>query len=789
MRTVQQAFELALQQHQAGRLAEAEAIYQQILAAQPNHAEARHFLGVMAYQLGRHALAIEWIQQSIELNPNNATAHSNLGEAYRAIGRPDEAMAAYRRALELQPDHPQAPFNLANALREKSRFDEAITVCQRAFEFHPRAPVAHLSLGNILRDKGNLDEAIASYQRALAIHPGYAEAANNLGVALRKCGRLEEAVAACRHALEIKPGYAEASNNLGNALRDQGCLDEAVTAYRQAIEIDASLNRVQAGELRPNLAEAYLNLGAALGELRQLDAAIDACRRATELRPDLAEAHFNLGAALAERGELDAALAAYQRALELKPGDAQVHINIGNARKDQGQIAEAIAEFRRAQELDPVSIAAHCNVIFALHYDPDADARTIAKEHERWNQKICGPLIESVRPLANDRNAERPLRVGYVSGDFRDHVIGRNVRPLFRHHDHRNFQVFCYAGVARPDWLTAEFRERAECWRSSVGVKDEDLAAMIREDGVDILVDLAQHTAGNRLRMFAGRPAPVQVSFAGYPASAGVEAIQYRIGDRHLESETVALEMGDGSWEIGWKCEPELSTPISEFPPERVFLIDSFWCYDPCGVNLQPNALPAQANGWLTFGSLNNFCKINDSVLKLWARVLGMVKDARLVLLSARGSHRQRTLEMLAEAGVQGDRVEFIEPCARRAYLEVYQRLDMVLDPFPYNGHTTSLDALWMGVPVVSLAGATSVSRAGLSQLSNLGLRDLVAFSEDEYVDIAARLAHDLPRLAALRATLRARMEASVLMDAPRFARGIEAAYRAMWRQWCASGK
>jgi len=785
MMTAQQAFELALQHHQAGRLAEAEALYRQILTAQPGHAEAQHFLGVMAHQLGRHDLAAEWMQQSIAVNPRNPTALSNLAEAYRALGRLDEAIAACRRALELQPDHAQAPFNLANALREKGQLDDALAACRSALEFHPKAAVAHLCLGNVLRDKGDLDDAIAAYQRALALQPGYADAANNLGVTLRKCSRLDEAIAAFQRALEIKPAYAEASNNLGNALRDQGRLEEAVAAYHRAIEMDASANMARTGEFRLNLAEAYLNLGATLAELRQLDAAIDACRHATELRPDLAEAHLNLGAALAERDAPDAALAAYERALELNPTDAQVHISIGNAHKNQGQIDGAIAEYRRALQLDPDSVAARCNLIFTLQYHPGTDARVIAEEHERWNRQLCGPMIKSVRPSANDRDPERPLRVGYVSGDFRDHVVGRNIRPLLRHHDRRNFRVFCYAGVMRPDWLTAEFREGADGWHSTVGVKDEELADMIREDGVDILVDLAQHTAGNRLLMFAGRPAPVQVSFAGYPEGAGVEGIEHRISDRYLEAEMAdgKWQMADGKWQIARKRDPELGTATRE----QVHFIDCFWCYDPCGLQLLPNALPAQANGWLTFGSLNNFCKINDNVLKLWARVLGEVKESRLILLSARGSHRQRVIDLLAPAGVQAERVEFVEPCARHGYVELYQRLDIVLDPFPYNGHTTSLDALWMGVPVVSLAGERAVSRAGLSQLSNLGLQELMARSEEEYVEIASRLARDVPRLAELRQTLRARMEASVLMDGPRFAHSIEAAYRAMWRQWCAA--
>jgi len=287
------------------------------------------------------------------------------------------------------------------------------------------------------------------------------------------------------------------------------------------------------------------------------------------------------------------------------------------------------------------------------------------------------------------------------------------------------------------------------------------LAEMIREDRVDILVDCAQHMAGNRLPVFARRAAPVQVSFAGYPASTGLEGIGYRISDRHLEFES---EAGAA---------------------EQIFLLDSFWCYDPCGLEVAINALPAFEKGWVTFGSLNSFCKVNEPLLKLWARVLGGIKESRLLLLSPAGRHRQRINEILEREGIESCRVEFAEPCARQAYFELYHRLDIVLDSFPYNGHTTSLDALWMGVPVVSLAGQQSVSRAGWSQLSNLGLPELVAFSQEGYIQIATELAQDLPHLAALRASLRTRMQASPLMDAPRFARGIEVAYRAMWRQWC----
>jgi predicted O-linked N-acetylglucosamine transferase (SPINDLY family) len=334
-------------------------------------------------------------------------------------------------------------------------------------------------------------------------------------------------------------------------------------------------------------------------------------------------------------------------------------------------------------------------------------------------------------------------------------------------------------------------------------VGDERLDDMIRQDGVDILVDLSQHTGENRLPLFARSPAPVQVSFAGYPETSGVEAIGYRISDRRLEADASEIGIPFGRLragsdaEIGSAPRPALPSPISHSKPalnlsegsvERVFLIDSFWCYDPCGVDIGLNAPPARAGGYVTFGSLNNFCKINDRVLRLWAKILEQVKDSRLVLLSAFGSHRERTLELLRGEGIATDRVKFAQPRPRQDYLELYRGLDLVLDTFPYNGHTTSLDALWMGVPVVSLAGEYPVSRAGLSQLSNLGLSELVGYSEEDFIRIGVELAQDSSRLAELRATLRSRMESSVLMDAPRFARQIETAYRTMWRQWCMEG-
>jgi len=683
--TIPEAFQLAVQRHQAGRLAEAEALYRQILGGHPNHAGALHHLGVIAQQAGRHALAVDLICQSLAFESNNPVAHSNLGEAYRTLGLLDKAVAAYRRALELKPDYAAAHSNLAIALKAL----------------------------------GQLDEAIAEYRRALELKPDFPEAHNNLGVAYKARGNLEEAVAEYRHALELNPGYPEAHCNLGVALRERGQLDDAIAALRRALE----------------------------------------------LKPGFPEAYNHLGGALSDRGRHDEAIAAYGCALEFKPEYAEAHYNMGNALKEQGEFEEAMAEFRHALELRPDFVTAGSNLVYSLHFLPGFHDRTIADERPRWNRQFGEPLKPLIRPHANDRTVDRRLRVGYVSPDFRDHVVGRNLIPLFERHDGRNFEILCYSGVARPDGLTDEFRRRAHQWRSTVGVRDEELADRIRRDGVDILVDLTQHMAGNRLPMFAHKPAPVQVSFAGYPESTGLEAIKYRISDRYLEARSADEESRS---------------------KERLHLIESFWCYDPGGVEALPNPLPALETGRVTFGSLGNFRKVNGRTLKLWARALGSVKESRLLMWCPAGSHRQRTLEALEREGVESRRVEFVEFRPRREYLELYHRLDIVLDTFPYNGHTTNLDALWMGAPVVSLAGETPVSRAGLSQLTNLGLPEWVARSEMDYVNIAKSLADDLPRLAILRATLRERMETSVLMDAARFTLQVEQSYRDMWRAWCA---
>ena len=683
--TIQQAFELAVQHHQAGRLAEADALYRQILAAEPRHADAMHLLGVIAHQMGRNEAAVDLIRQAIALTPGSPEFHSNFGEVCRATGQLDQAIAAFRQAIALKPNNPEAHYNLGNALSDKGQVDEAIAAFRQAIALKPNFPEAHSNLGTTLLYKGQSDEAMAAYRQAVTLDLNLPEAHNNLGNILRDKGQIVEAIAAYRQAVALRLNYVEAHYNLGNALSDKGRLDEAIAAYRQAIN----------------------------------------------LKPDYAEAYSNMAIALRDKGQLDEALTAYRQAIALKPNYPE----------------------------------GHSNLLLALNYHPGFDAPAIAREQRLWNEQHAEPLRQYLQPHPNDRSPERRLRIGYVSPDFRAHIVGWNMLSLLAEHDRGLLEIFCYAEVAHPDAFTELLQGSAQHWRNTVGLTDEQLAARIRQDQIDILVDLALHTAHNRITVFARKPAPVQVTFAGYPGSTGLNTIDYRLSDPFLDP---------------------LGIDESLYSERTVRLPHSFWCYEPlhCG-DIPVNDLPATTNGFITFGCLNDFSKINAVVLRLWAKLLHALPSSRLLLLAPEGSHREHALGRLGQEGIAHERIEFIARQPRRNYLELYHRIDLGLDTLPYNGHTTSLDSFWMGVPVVTLVGQTIVGRAGLSQLMNLKLPELIAHTPDQYVEIATALANDLPRLSELRGALRARMEQSPLMGTPRFAREIETAYRTMWRKWC----
>ena len=816
--TASSLYDDAIALHRRGDLTAAEHAYRAALAVDPGEPRATQMLGVLAFQTGRAAEAVGLLERAVELSPGSAEAHGNLGLVLSAGGRTPDAIAAFRRAVALKPDFAEGHVNLGNSLRQvgdlagaAQAYGRAIDACptmsaahhclglllagtgdlagstaalRRACELNPGGGTEHLDLANTLLNAGDAPAAAAAYDRAAALLPASVDAWNGLGIALTRLGRCALAVQAFGKALGVCPESAEVYFNLALALTPMGRYADAIDVVRRAVglrptwpeawnnlglwlhkvgrqaEAADALSRAIAE--RPGYAEAHSNLGSVWRETGRLPEAADAYRRAIALRPDYAEAMSNLGSTLTQSGHVDEAIPVLRQALVLRPELTEAHNNLGNALKEVGDLDGTLACYARVAELRPDDAEADSNRVYTLLFHPAADAAAHRDAAVEWGRRHADPLTAAALPRVHVRASDRRLRVGYVAPDFREHCQSFFTLPLLSHHDRDRFEIVCYADVPSPDAVTRRIRGHVDGWRSTVGLADAALAEQVRADRVDVLVDLTVHMARHRLLAFARRPAPVQVTWLGYPGTTGVTAIDYRLSDPYLDAAGADRD--------------------ALYAERTIRLPDTFWCYDPL-TDGTPAAgdPPAAINGFVTFGCLNNFCKVSDGTLGLWAGVMAGVPGSRLLLMAPDGSARRRVLDVLRHGGVDEARVGFVGRQTRRAYLETYRRIDIGLDTFPYNGHTTSLDAYWMGVPVVTTVGRSAVGRAGWSQLSNLNLRELAADGDDAFVAAARRLAHDLDRVRALRMALRDRLRRSALCDAPKFARGVEAAYQQMW--------
>jgi protein O-GlcNAc transferase len=542
---------------------------------------------------------------------------------------------------------------------------------------------------------------------------------------------------------------------------------------------DIALQEMRAGRLaaaeklflqvlarEPRNPPTHFNLGMTLLEARRLPEAITHFELVQQLMPDHPDPPLQIGNACVAMNRLDQAIEHFRASAARDPRGGLGLSHLALALQDRGEIDEALACHRKLVAAVPENPIFHGNVIYTLQYHPQATAAGQLAEARRWNDTFARPLMPANCVFPNDRLPERRLRVGYVSADFRRHASLYFLVPLFRNHDQRQVELYIYAEGVADEGLLRHLRPMIQGFRSTTGRSDADVAALIRADGIDILFDLKLHTSHNRLLAFAHKPAPVQVTWLGYPGTTGLTAMDYRLTDPHLDPPGAHDD---------WYAE------------KSIRLADTFWCYDPLAPDAPPvGPLPADAAGAVTFGSLNGLRKVNAEVLAAWSDLLLAVPGARLLMLAPPGRARALILEQMTRRGITPDRLLFEERQDRLNYLRLHQRIDITLDTFPYNGHTTNLDSFWMGVPVVTLLGRTVVGRAGFAHLMNLGLPELVAPDRAAYVRIAAELARDLPRLRALRADLRRRMERSPLMDGPRFVREMEAACRSMWRQWCA---
>jgi protein O-GlcNAc transferase len=713
LRMTSDPFRAAVRAHQAGRLADAEALYRRVTEQDPLHSDAYNLLGVLHHQTGRSEAAIELARRAIALSPLTAVYHANLALIFAETGRSAEALAA---------------------------FDDAIRRDAQRKE-------AHNGRGAVLDQLGRSTEALAAFDQALALDPNYAEAHLNQGVALANMGRLADAADALRRAAALRPDHPDAYYNLGNCLVRLERLEEAVAAYHQAIE------------RHPGFAEAHVSLGEAFGKLKHFDEALESFDRALRIRPGWANALDRRGLALYEAGRPRDAETALRAALSADPKHAAAHFNLANVLRDDFRFDEADALYGRALELAPPNHDAVANRLALWLYDPRLSPSDI---YERTRatvsrfERLAAPYPEISLP-----EPARRLRIGWLSSDFRHHPVGRNLLAIVPHLDTKELQHIFYSDTEAEDELTRDLQLHAAAWRATRGMSDDALVQQMRDDRIDILILLAGRFDKNRVLFAAQRACPIQVSYHD-PATSGLLAMDYLISDRYLTPRTA----------------------VAAFT-ERPLRLPSFY------IQTAPEASPpvaAPQRQEVVFGCFNNPMKINDAVMALWGRLLQEVPGSRLRLqyfgAYSSADTRNRILAGLGRAGVASHRAVFGNDAQKKTdHLAGYTDIDMALDTFPFSGSTTTFEALWMGVPVITRPGATMASRWSASMMNTLGLDDFIAFSDDDYITIARHWAARPAERAALRHALRQRVERSPLCNGKARARQIERLLRAIWRR------
>ncbi len=732
--STQATLDRAQRLHLAGQFREAEAVYREMLALDPADATSRHLLGLLLYQQGRQAEGIELVSQTVQRFPDHAVFRFNFGSVL-IESDPAAATEEFRRALALQPDYPDAMANLAVALCKQSKFEDAVVVSRLVLAQRPQSPATMFNLAQALRGQG---EVAFSQQK-------YAEAADFF-----------------RQATSVNARNFDAHFGLAEALAAQSD-PEAGDAYRQALSV------------KPDSFEGCIGLARWLDHHQHAEEARETYRRAIALRPDAMDAQSDLAALYGRAGFPDQAIAASQQILAVHPGHVHAAATLGAALSQTGKNEEAakvlLEALERSKAADPLSPAMGeitstdrtmlagllSNLFLLRHYEESYDPEKLFRE-----QLTFGRIVDRQDPAQRfDLAPRETLRIGYVSGDFRRHAVASFIEPILANHDAGAFDIFCYSNTEVRDEITARLQGYAHHWKDIDNLPDDDVVKVIENDRIDILVDLSGHTGGNRLPVFGRKPAPVQVTYLGFPNSTGLPTMDYRISDSFADP--VGL--------------------TERYHQEKIVrLPHGFYCYRPHDDAPAVTPSPANETGNVTFASLNVFRKISPMMMRLWARVLSKVPNSRLMMITHAGADGS-VRAMFNEAGVSSDRLELVQRGRLVEYYERLARADIQLDTHPYSGHTTTCDCLWMGVPVITLAGNTSVSRSGVSVLSNIGHAELIANTAEKYVEIATRLANDLPRLGDLRQRLREDMARSPITNAKQITRDIEAAYQTMWRK------
>lgn len=677
------------------------------------------------------------------------TIYQRLQEAvaHHQAGRLEEAAALYRQILQKQPDYADAMHLLGALSVSQGNYQAAVDLIGKAIKIHPGNPGYHSNLGLALASLGWYGESAASLRTAIALKPDFAEAHINLSETLRQMKQFDESADAARKAIALLPNSSEAYCALGSVLREIGRLHEAIEAYQRATQ------------LQPAQIQAWFNLGVLLVLDRQYQPAADAFERLTQLQPAWAEPFGYFGGCLRRLERIDESIIAFQHAVQVKPQLADAWNDLGSALRDRGDLEASIEAYRQAMEMDASLSSAHSNLIYAMHFHPASDQVAIAHEQTLWHQKYAAHFASRRPGSTQDRDPDRPLRIGYVSSHFFDHPDARLLLPVLEAHQPGQVSAHCYASVRQPDALTERHRLAASVWRDVGDLSDDELSRIVSEDQIDILVDLNLHTAHNRLATFARKPAPLQLSWLGYAGTSGLPAID------------------------GWLSDDQLSPPGSA--ADGAVPLPGGWCYDPLNAQdeFEVSELAALKNGFVTFGALSDPARISTAVIHHWAAVLRAVRESRIILMCGSSHQRDQIVSTFASAGIASRRIEFVGLADRSERLRSHARVDLVLDTFPFNGTTSTCDALWMGAAVLSLSGSMPHTRTGRSLLGSAGLAGFAASSRARLVEIATEWS-DPEKLVPLRRSLRDQMQSSKLMDAAGFTRELEACYRRLWKSW-----
>lgn len=662
----------------------------------------------------------------------------------------------YKKILATNPKHGDVLNLLGTISIQTKNYEQALNRLSKAVQLYPDRPDYHSNLGTAHKELHNYTAASAAFKRAIAIQPDHVESLYNLAGVLLHLGLLDDAVFYYNQLLIYRPRMTEALEGLGYVRKLQGKYSHAIECYEKSIQINEH-----------NFA-AYCAIGDILQTQKKFEESLLSYQQAIERAPTEGLPHNNMGNSLSKLGRYHEALNSYQKSIALSPDIQEAYINLAWTYREYGMLPESFKCFEKLKERMPLSHQSQSDFLFSLNYDPSISKAALHHYAQEWWQLFGSKAVQYHHSPSKDMSGK--LKIGFISPDFSSHPVGFFLLPLLRELDRSKFEIWCYAEMAEhlSDATTEKIKQHVDKWQITSSMSDAQAAAKIYSDKIDILIDLAGHTANNRLMVLAHKPAPVQINWLGYVCTTGLETIDYRLTDAIAD--------------------PPDDTPYCT--EKLIRLPHGFFCYSSPEKYSEIPVLPASINNYVTFGSFNNLPKITPEVIDTWSQILDKTPQSRLLFTSSQfvdTTVQKKYLELFQRCGVDPARIRFSRNVSLQEYFSLLSSVDIGLDPFPHNGHTITCDTLWMGVPVITLRGDRYASRMGSSILTLLGLQELIGETPDEYIAKAVSLANDTDRLNNLRHNLRARIIQCDYGNTKQFARDFEKTLLALWNKYLQS--